>query len=312
LNITPDGFPASQPTGNWKVRSSSTSDSRLADSAAKHHSEPGWLHRLRRNSKEPYGRPLKAKETEPATSSTTSLTREPKSAQEAQYEKEEERLDGYSGKDAGKLTWTNEPTGNFSDWAIAVVTGWSETDTVETYYVHKTVVGIGHRASDYFLDSFQKGSTSNVQGTTIVELERRAAKAFPDMLDYIYDFNGKPLKIKTTTAVSLLHLAKHFGVRSMIEEAHAFIQDDLSKDKAHIYLKGAQYYKDDKLSRRIFEFVARELGGSVINTGQSTSELSCFKELLSRDQQLELYKLALRAAGRENENCLDLYLAACY
>jgi hypothetical protein len=281
------------------------------DSAVKRHSEPGWLLRLRWNGKEPHGRPLKAKEIEAATSSTTSSAKEPKSVQESQYEKEEERLDGNSGKDTGKLTWTKEPTGNFSDWAIAVVTGWSETDTVETYYVHKTVVGIGHRGSGYFLESFQKGSTSNGRGTTIVELERRAANAFPDMLDYIYAFNGKPLKIKTTTAVSLLHLAKLFGVRSMIEEAHAFLQDDLSNDKAHIYLKDAQYYKDDKLSRGIFEFVARELGGS-INTGQSTSELSCFKELLSRDQQLELYKLALRAAGKENEYCLDLYMAACY
>ena len=118
--------------------------------------------------------------------------------------------------------WSREQSEKFfTDSSIVVVTGWSESDTVDTYYVHRGVVGIGPRGSDYLLDVMvDKASEVGTSSTIVLELDRRAVDVFPDMLDYMYGFNSEPLKITTATAVSLRYLSDFLGVPTMFEEVN--------------------------------------------------------------------------------------------
>jgi hypothetical protein len=90
--------------------------------------------------------------------------------------------------------------------------------------------------------------------STIIELDYRAAKAFPDMLDNMYGCNGKSLKVTTTTAVSLRYLGDFFGARKMFDEVNAFIKKDMGQDNVHMYLKDALAFRDKQLIKAATDF----------------------------------------------------------
>ena len=110
------------------------------------------------------------------------------------------------------------------DFSVVVVTGWSSSDTLETYRIHKSVVASGLRCSGYFQDIFKQDPKSS---SVIIELNRQAAKAFPTMLDYLYDFKDGSLSINRSMAVPLRYLADYFEIRPMFDEANAFIEKDM-------------------------------------------------------------------------------------
>lgn len=145
------------------------------------------------------------------------------------------------------LTWTREKEENFSDWVILVVSGWSDSDTAETYHVHRSIVGLGPRASQKLAEDFEDYAlhASSSRNVSILELESSAANVFGLLLDYLY---GKPLAISTTTATALRFLADIMGVERMFCEVNEFIKRDLDGSvSALIYQQDATTFKDDHL-----------------------------------------------------------------
>lgn len=152
-----------------------------------------------------------------------------------------------------KLTWTTATTEaerNFSDWVILITSGWPDNEKVETYHVHKSVVGLGPRSSDLLLekfDDFHSASTTK-ESTTALTLPRKAADLVPTMLDYMYAFHGEPMiDVSTATAAALRYLADVFGVQTLFQVVNEFIQNDLNAANAEIYQKDARAFNDEDL-----------------------------------------------------------------
>jgi hypothetical protein len=147
-----------------------------------------------------------------------------------------------------KLTWTRDTEGNFSDWSLEIVSREeSDKDNLVSYHLHKSVVGLGHRSSQYFLEEFENYRSPLDKNVSTIELTRQAANLVPVMLDYIYGFNGEPLNVSTETAATLRHLADQFGVDTMFHEVNAFIQTDMNMTNVGIYEKYGELYKDEQL-----------------------------------------------------------------
>jgi hypothetical protein len=147
------------------------------------------------------------------------------------------------------LIWTTDRQDNFSDWILLIIrTGVSwETSNVDTYHIHKSVVGVGPRPSLFLLDQFAAQDSVYVRNTSSVEMFSQAADLVPTMLDYIYGMRGEPLHITTTTATGLRYLADKFGVESMFQEVNEFIQRDLNESTVDTYNNDAVLFKDKKL-----------------------------------------------------------------
>lgn len=112
------------------------------------------------------------------------------------------------------LTWRRDPDKSLSDWTIVVTTGTSKEPA--TYHVHKAVVGAGPRASQYFFRLFKtQGLAESITSMSMFTLESSAARAFPDMLDFMYGHHSGSLSATSDTAVALRHLANYFGVPAL-------------------------------------------------------------------------------------------------
>ena len=145
------------------------------------------------------------------------------------------------------LTWTREKEDNFSDWVILVVSGWNDSDMAQTYHVHRSVVGLGSRASQKLADDFEDYAInpSSSRNVTVLNLKPDAADLFDILLDYMY---GQPLVISTPTAAALRSLSDIMGVDTMFGEVNEFIRHDMvGKTTAEMYLRDAKVFEDTYL-----------------------------------------------------------------
>lgn len=152
------------------------------------------------------------------------------------------------------LIWTTDRNDNFSDWILLIVrsgVSW-ETSNVDTYHIHKSVVGVGPRPSLFLLDEFEDHDSVFVRNTSSVELMSQAADLVPTMLDYMYNMKGDPLQITTSTATALRHLADKFGVETMFQEVNDFIRRDLNESTVYTYSNHAALFKDKQLMQAAF------------------------------------------------------------
>lgn len=68
----------------------------------------------------------------------------------------EENEDKEFEKSAVNLSWRLDPEESLSDWTILVKTKRSNDDKVDTYHVHKSVLGVGPRRSNYFATAIRR------------------------------------------------------------------------------------------------------------------------------------------------------------
>jgi hypothetical protein len=152
------------------------------------------------------------------------------------------------------LIWTTDRQDNFSDWILLIIragVSW-ETSNVDTYHIHKSVVGVGPRPSLFLLDQFEDQDSVFVRNTSSVEMFSQAADLVPTMLDYIYGMRGESLHVTTATATALRFLADKFGVESMFREVNEFIQRDLNENTVDTYNSDAVLFKDKQLMQATF------------------------------------------------------------
>lgn len=97
------------------------------------------------------------------------------------------------------LTWRMDPDESLSDWSIDIVFDQADesgavTSKTDTYHVHKCHLAGGTRKSGYFVKLFSDGGrfAETRDGTSRIVLKELAARAFPDMLDYLYSVSTSP------------------------------------------------------------------------------------------------------------------------
>lgn len=114
------------------------------------------------------------------------------------------------------------------------------------------------RRSEYFTTLFKQSHLAEfATNTSHINLEDSAARAFPGILDYIY--NDKKIKFSSKNATAIRHLAHYFGIRSLWKCASAFIRGDFSVDTAAVYLTEAVQYHDEKLEHASINILAERL-----------------------------------------------------
>ena len=142
------------------------------------------------------------------------------------------------------LSWRLDPEISLSDWTIQVnpVDGGDRA----TYHVHRAILGVAPRRSDYFAKAFSSSDFFEATTrTTELSLERSAVDAFPIFLDFLY--TGNLDEATTELAAALRHCATYFAVPELYESSSAFIQGDLSVETAPTYLTEGATYADEKL-----------------------------------------------------------------
>lgn len=199
---------------------------------------------------------------------------------------EEDEWEYDDGDQEEPLTWSegDEPS-NFCDWTIEVQrvvheqenetalkshgkhkqggkgskeNDSNKTNNVKCYHVHKAILSVGPRRSDYFATLFKQSHLSEfATSTSHIPLESSAADSFPALLDYIY--TEKMIKFTTKNATAVRHLAHYFGMRPLWKQTSAFIRGDFSLDTAATYLSEAIIYHDEKLELASIAILAENI-----------------------------------------------------
>ncbi|KAL7541298.1 hypothetical protein ACHAXR_012041 [Thalassiosira sp. AJA248-18] len=205
------------------------------------------------------------------------------------FELDEDEWDDDSVKEE-PLTWSLDEPSNFCDWTIEVariheggspmskcqgkekhahnkhskerkgkeVSKAESNHHIKYYHVHKAVVSVGPRRSEYFATLFKQNHLSEfATNTSHIKLEDSAADAFPAILDYIY--TDKNIKFNTKNATAIRHMAHYFGIRSLWKRASAYIRGDFSLETAAIYLHESILYHDEKLEHASIDILAERI-----------------------------------------------------
>mmetsp|Transcript_30999 Transcript_30999/g.56209 ORF Transcript_30999/g.56209 Transcript_30999/m.56209 type:complete len:540 (+) Transcript_30999:89-1708(+) len=187
------------------------------------------------------------------------------------------------------LTWSLDEPSNFCDWTIEVTRIQSPSSPtvlmskyqgkeksphskhkgkelnradskplVQHYHVHKAILSVGPRRSEYFATLFKQSHLSEfATNPSHINLEDSAATSFPTILDYIY--NDKKIKFNSKNATAIRHLAHYFGIRSLWKCASTYIRGDFSLETAATYLTESILYHDEKLEHASIDILAERI-----------------------------------------------------
>lgn len=179
--------------------------------------------------------------------------------------KEDDRDDdGEEDDEEEELSWRMSPDKSMSDWTIEIQTkivgsgtnAQSTTtlpsNTVVQYHVHKSVLAVGPRRSQYFVKLFRSNataalSTTNTTITTnLLEMDELTALAFPILLDYMYGTtttSTTTIPITTYNATALHVLAQQLEMKHLRTIVRNFWMQDLSMENIAIYYQHASSSK---------------------------------------------------------------------
>ena len=125
----------------------------------------------------------------------------------------------------------------------------------DVYHVHKNIMAVGPRRSEYFWTLFQSKTAyqESDENCSKIDLHVTAAKQFPVVLDYIY--NGTLPALTAENCTSLLYLAKYFQLKQLTKETKQFWQTDLNVGNCGTYYEHALIFHDDKIERAVEKLV---------------------------------------------------------
>ena len=171
------------------------------------------------------------------------------------------------------LNWRMQPDESFSDWTIEIFSEESTTSTtLETstenetmkFHVHKVVLAVGPKKSLYFQRIFQNDNfqETDTQASRI-QLHALAARAFPEMLDYLYSTEPQEEALKsiitTENATALHHLAQYFDIPLLRADVMLFCTKDLNISNCSMYYEQAKLFNDESLLTLIAKLCGNKL-----------------------------------------------------
>lgn len=139
-------------------------------------------------------------------------------------------------------------------------TGEEEEVITKTYHVHKVILAKGPRRSEYFFRLFRDGGrfAESETATSRIDLVEIAAKAFPQLLDYMYSIDGKQ-EVTTENASALPWLGQYFEMRRLRWDALQFCINDLSAQTCGTYYEHALLLQNHKLWGIASKFCAEHI-----------------------------------------------------
>jgi hypothetical protein len=148
-----------------------------------------------------------------------------------------------------RMDWRTDPDKSLSDWTIEVVASISaddETKQSTTYHVHKNILILESEYFQWFFrDSLRATKTDGtIPCATRLELHEKAARFFPQLLDFLY---GKQANFSSENATVFHYFGRYFGIRRLRWEAKQFWQKDMNQDTVAIYYKDAITFADAKV-----------------------------------------------------------------
>lgn len=212
------------------------------------------------------------------------------------------------------LKWRDDPSETHSDWKIEIVSKPNVDDSgmkednledldengnvVESYHVHKYALAHGKRRSEYFVKLFRNGGSYNESETHIsrIELDPLAAKAFPCLLDYVYEPDA-PVKITTASATALYYLAEYFEMRHLRWDAKEFCKLNLSLENAHIYCDHATLFH----SNAFLHLISKFLGEHIMKVETSSPVL--------RSSNLDLWEMVLEYVCNISDRNVSIHVS---
>ena len=260
-------------------------------------------------------------------------------------------------RSAPALTWRLDPDDSLSDWTLRI---WSSDDPsqrklnkflgnnnmlgrqtspfpvpgsaqIKTYFVHRSVLAVGPRSSEYFAlvfkganeiynaddsrDDCSHSPSSASKNVTKIELLPSAVACIPTMLDYLYAAPGTPLDISSKNAIAMRHLASSFGIKSLFNDTSDFIKRDLNPETAPLYLVESRKFKNGKVSSTAIKTIAKNFEGMKV-TALSTLSVQYLIDIVQsgflkiKDKDKYCSKIATYCRCRRDE--LNLRSLECF
>ena len=207
---------------------------------------------------------------------------EQQSAYAVASQQQHPRPSRYDGVDDDELTWRLNRHASLSDYTIVInrarpgpyapdfdTTDVDGIDFVEgtsggspqrdVYYVHKAMIAVGSRRSELLGRRIRDAETAtrgpdghssevNVHETVMLE---SAANAMSDVLDFCY-YNNRVMELTLDNAVPLVYLSKRYRIRALLDQAEAYVMENIQSTTAmHFLLDSYLYELDDILTRSI-------------------------------------------------------------
>ena len=131
------------------------------------------------------------------------------------------------------------------------------------YHVHKHILAVGSRRSNYFRDLFavhnsSRSVCSQDAATATFEMDDIAAQAMPILLDYLYDPEGS-IAITTENATALHWLGHFFEIRRLRWISKRFLHKDLNNKTCGTYYEHARILKDEKLLKTVSKYCVKHI-----------------------------------------------------
>jgi hypothetical protein len=170
-----------------------------------------------------------------------------------------ESMHHYSGPSADSqgLSWRQSPAVSFSDWTIEVARKCSGSK--DTYHVHRRVLAVGPRRSEYFARIFQSSTqlklSSNKSRLVLPEAE---ADIFDMVLDYMYSDTNEP-KLATETAFAVYSIAESLEMQNLVQSVTEFHRKKITKTNLVDFMARSKNYKDTTLFDAAVEKCAEEI-----------------------------------------------------
>jgi hypothetical protein len=168
-----------------------------------------------------------------------------------------------------ELTWRLDPSESMSDWTIRVYN--RGTKVTDEYHVHKNILAVGKRRSEYFVNVFRQriksssnssASISNLSSdsaVTEIAFVNRAASVIPLLLDFMYSSSSSSSQLTTDVAPGLRFLSQFFGVRTLFDRVMRFIQRDLNLKTMASYYRASRELGDKKIANLVAKHCARNI-----------------------------------------------------
>eukprot|EP00934_Nitzschia_sp_Nitz4_P006014 Nitzschia sp. Nitz4//scaffold124_size66437//25636//38731//NITZ4_006111-RA/size66437-processed-gene-0.6-mRNA-1//1//CDS//3329534552//6004//frame0 len=150
------------------------------------------------------------------------------------------------------LSWRDNPSESFSDWTIEVIH--KGTATKDTYNVHRRVLAVGPKRSDFFARLFKQSGTSN---TSSLDLEAVEADVFPLILDHMY--SEQKLQLDFGRGYVLYRLAEKLEIQSVVQAVTEFYCKSMNKENIVDFFTIAETFKDKTFLEATVAFCSAEL-----------------------------------------------------
>ena len=180
-----------------------------------------------------------------------------------------------------RMDWRTDPGHSLSDWTIEVVVASEDAileRTTKHYHVHRSILIL---ESAYFRNFFAENPNATTMMMTVptaededdspsmtqIELHEKAARFFPDLLDYMY---GQALQFTTENAAVFHFFGNYFGMRRLRWDAKSVWQKDMSAATVATYYRDSIVFGDSKVLMAVQQACCRD---DILLSFQSDSDI---------------------------------------